>query len=158
MHSLTRRSLAAALVLIPLVLHAGSEDELAAVLDRPEAPPGVVFEVVSGDERQLTKLTPLIKNYAERLRARFPGLEIALVTHGSEQFSLLSSNTEEYQTLHREIEALIKDDKVPVHVCGNHASWRNNTAADFPKYVDVAPSAGGQLRHYEDRGFILIVL
>ena len=161
MVSRTRRSLlcfALAALVVPTTAPGASEHELAAVLSRPDAPPGVVFEVVSGDERQLQSLTPVIKAYARQLRARFPDLEIALVTHGSEQFSLLSSNAQEYATLHSEIEALIEDEKVPVHVCGNHAGWRNNTAEDFPKYIDVAPSASGQLSYYTERGFVLIVL
>ena len=152
------RRLLLALLALPLVAAASSEDEVNAVLGLAEAPPGVVFEVVSGSETRLVELTPQLKRFAARLRARFPDLEIALVTHGSEQFSLLSANAHQYPDLHREVAALTEQQAIPVHVCGNHASWRDNVPDDFPAYVDVAPSAGGQLRHYAERGFVLIVL
>ena len=146
------------LYLMALRVQASADAELSELLARAEPPAGVVFEVVSGDEAALQKLMPKVKTYSERLRARFPGLEIAVVSHGSEQFSLLLSEASAYAGLHADIQALVGESDVPVHVCGGHASWRSNTAEDFPKYVDVAPSGPGQIRAYQALGYVLIVL
>ena len=135
-----------------------ADAQVGDVMARPTAPAGVVFEVISSDEGRLADVAPAIGDYARRLRERFPGIEVAVVTHGAEQFSLLSESAGQYQALHTEIRSLIETRDVPVYVCGNHASWREKTASDFPDFVKVAPSAGGQLDHYQTRGFVLIVL
>lgn len=137
---------------------ASPNQEVEAVLARAEAPSGVVFEVVSSRENALQRVLPDIKRYAERLKARFPEIGVAVVSHGSEQFSLLSENQPKYAGLHQSIEALVKSEDIPVHVCGGHASWRDNVPEDFPKFVDVAPSGPGQIRVYEDMGYVLIIL
>jgi intracellular sulfur oxidation DsrE/DsrF family protein len=58
--------------------------------------------------------------------------------------------------LHAQVRALTGEKNVDVHVCGNHASWRNKTAADFPDYVDVAVAAAQKMGEYRERGFVVI--
>ncbi len=136
---------------------AGAPDgEVDRVLALDKAPPGVVFEVVSGDPDRLNAVIPRVTSYAERLRARFPGLPVAVVTHGAEQFSLLSSETGSYGQLHAQVRALTGEKDVDLFVCGNHASWRNKTAADFPDYVDVAVAAVEKMSEYRERGFVVV--
>jgi intracellular sulfur oxidation DsrE/DsrF family protein len=134
---------------------AAPDSEMDRVLALEKAPPGVVFEVVSGDPDRLNAVIPQVTVYAERLRARFPELPVAVVTHGAEQFSLLASETNRYAELHAQVRALTGEN-VDVHVCGNHASWRNKTVADFPDYVDVAVAAAEKMGEYRDLGFIAI--
>jgi intracellular sulfur oxidation DsrE/DsrF family protein len=135
---------------------AAPDAEVDRVLALEKAPPGVVFEVVSGDPDRLNAVVPQVTSYAERLRARFPDLPVAVVTHGSEQFSLLASEENDYRNLHAQVRALTGEKDVDVHVCGNHASWRNKTAADFPDYVDVAVAAAQKMGEYRERGFVVI--
>ena len=59
--------------------------------------------------------------------------------------------------LHAQVRALTGERAVGVHVCGNHASWRDKGAADFPHYVDVASSAASKMGEYRDRGYVIIV-
>ena len=100
-----------------------------------EAPSGVVFAMVSGDPDVLNAIIPRVSRYAERLRARFPDRPVAVVTHGSEQFSLLTSEESTYTALHAQIRALTGEGGVDPRVCGTHASWRDNTPEDFPDNV-----------------------
>ena len=137
-------------------LAAAPKGEVDRVLAMDAPPPGVVFEVVSWQEDALTAIVPEITRYAERLRARFPELPVAVVTHGSEQFSLMTSEQDSYSELHSQVRALSGDGGVDVHVCGNHASWRDKGTEDFPDYVDVASSAASKMSEYRALGYVVI--
>lgn len=136
---------------------AAPDGEVDRVLAMDAPPPGVVFEVVSWQEDALTGIVPEITRYAERLRARFPELPVAVVTHGSEQFSLMTSEQESFSELHSQVRALTGEGDVDVHVCGNHASWRDKGTEDFPDYVDVASSAASKMSEYRALGYVVII-
>lgn len=154
--AITLLSFVAALLVSAQGLAAAPDGKVDRVLALDKAPPGVVFEVVSGDPDRLNAVIPLVTGYAERLRARFPGLPVAVVTHGAEQFSLLANEQDSYGDLHAQVRALTGEKDVDVHVCGNHASWRNKTAADFPDYVNVAVAAARKMGEYRELGFVVI--
>jgi len=137
-------------------LAAAPDSDVDRLLALEQPPPGVVFEVVSGDPNALNAIIPQVSRYAGRLRARFPDLPVAVVTHGAEQFSLMTSEQDSYADLHAQIQALSGERDVDVNVCGNHASWRNKTAEDFPDYVEVAISASSKLAEYRSLGYIVI--
>jgi len=140
------------------VLAAAADREIAHLLGQPEAPAGVVFEIVSGDPEGLRESLPRVRDYVQRLRERFPGVELAVVTHGQEQFALQSAHRGEQEEVHRQVQSLVGDQQVPVHVCETYAGWRGVTAEDFPEYVDVAPSGPAQVRAYRDVGYTVIVV
>ena len=152
-----RTVLAALLLVLPMLVSASPSSEVDLLLARSEPPPGVLFEVVSGDETVLERILPVVRQHAARLRERFPSLAVALITHGSEQFSLLSENRSRYASVHELVAAFEGEDEIPVHVCGNHASWRDKGKQDFPDYVDVASSASDRIRRYREAGFVVIV-
>jgi len=131
---------------------ATAETNLEQLLSAQQAPSGVVFEIVEGDEDALETLMPEVQQAIASLRKRWPEVEIAIVSHGGEQFSLQSKRTGEYPTLHQDIQSLVDND-VPVHVCGAHAGWYGVEPEDFPDYVDVAASGPAQIRQYEALGF-----
>ncbi len=133
------------------------DEEVERVLSLEQPPPGVVFEVVSGNPDALIDVVPRISLYAERLRARFADLPVAVVTHGTEQFSLLSSEAENYAELHAQIQSLTGERGVDVHVCGTHASWRSKAPEDFPDYVDVAAAGPATVNDYRALGYIVIL-
>jgi intracellular sulfur oxidation DsrE/DsrF family protein len=139
---------------LAVLISAGAQaaTTLEQVLSAPEPPSGVVFEIVEGDEGALQALMPQVHRAIARLRERFPGVDIAIVSHGGEQFSLQAKRAEEYPELHREVQSLVADE-VPVHVCGVHAGWYGVEPEDFPDYVDVAASGPAQIRQYEALGF-----
>jgi intracellular sulfur oxidation DsrE/DsrF family protein len=156
--AITLLSFVALLLMSAQAPAAGPDGEVDRVLALAKAPPGVVFEVVGWDPTALKRAIPQVTVYAERLRARFPDLPVAVVTHGSEQFSLLASEKSNYGDLHAQVRALTGEQDVAVSVCGNHASWRGKTAGDFPDYVDVAVAAREKMGEYRGLGYLVIYL
>ena len=71
---------------------------------------------------------------------------------------MTSSSAAKAPDTHQLVQSLVNNDTVDFHVCGTHASWFDVMPEDFPDYVDVAPAAPAQIRHYEDLGYELIVL
>lgn len=134
---------------------ASSFDE---ILSMETAPPGVVIEIVSGDEELLRSLLPKVRINIKSLRDRFPELPIAIVSHGTEQFMMTSAKAEEEQGTHRLVESLVKSDDVEFNVCGTHASWYDVLPEDFPDYVNVTPAGPTRIAQYEELDYELIVL
>lgn len=132
------------------LVHAG--DPIGYLLNSDQPPPGVVFEVAEGDDDALDWAIPRIRDYVARLRARHPDLEMAVVTHGKEQFALQRRNRDAHPETHQGVQSLLGE-QVQVHVCGTHAGWYGVSAEDFPAYVDVAPAGPTQIRNYEELGW-----
>ncbi|RMG38158.1 MAG: hypothetical protein D6720_01840 [Gammaproteobacteria bacterium] len=133
-----------------------ASERMQSLLSSEQAPAGVVFEIVEGDENALEWAMPQVAEYVRQLRARFPGIGIAVVTHGSEQFALERRYRDEYATVHQLVRSLTEDENVPVHVCGTHASWYDVTPEDFPDYVDVSAAGPAQINDYRQLGWVLI--
>ena len=133
-------------------------DVIDDILAGGRAPPGVVFEVVSGDSDLLEDVLPAIQKNIKRLRKRFPGLDIAIVTHGEEQFALTMNNRENDPKLHSIAETLVDDQQVSLHVCGTYAEWNGVSAEDFPEFVNVAAAGPVQINDYRALGYVLITL
>lgn len=131
---------------------------LDALLKRQVAPPGVVFEIVDRDPDALNVALPWVKQAAQRLKARFPGLPMALVTHGQEMFALQTGQRADNQAAHKIVESLSRDEGIPVHVCETYAGRRGLAAEDFPTYVDVAPEGPAQIRNYEALDYVRMVV
>lgn len=137
------------------VLHAETVEQLLA---SGEAPEGVVFEVVSGDEKLLNTLLPSIIEDINRLRQRYPDLSIAVVSHGREQFALMTKNSETSAQSHNLVKQLVSQYQVEVHVCGTYAGWKGYDDNDFPAYVDVAAAGPVQINDYVKLGYSVITL
>ena len=148
------------LALYPALSVAGTpaDSEIAFVLAFKEAPIGVVFEIAQGRESALEWAAPRVKQYAQQLRARFPDIKLALVTHGKEEFALLKENEAKYTDVQNNIRSLTKEDDIPVHVCGTHASWYQKHPEDFVDFIDVAPSGPAQINNYRSLGYVHVVL
>jgi hypothetical protein len=147
------------LLLFPLWSAKGDlRDEVDEVISLAQAPPGVVFEIISGDPDRLVTLVPRLRQESERLRARFQGLSIAIVTHGAEQFALTTDKIDRYGQLHSLVKQITTSEDIPVHVCGTHASWYGIPPDAFPDYVDVAAVGPAQAQQYVEVGYRLIVV
>lgn len=136
---------------------AAANEAVEALLARAEAPEGVVFEIVEADESALEELLPRVRSAIERIRARFPRTDFAVISHGREEFALQRQYRDEHAQIHQQVQALVADD-VPLHVCGTHAGWYGVGEEDFPDYVDVAPTGPGQIELYRELGYELIVM
>ncbi len=123
--------------------------------DRP--PDGIVFEIMTWRDHSWDWAAPRLRDYVERLRARFPGLEFALVSHGAELFEL---RREAGQRPRASIELLarLSAQGMAVHVDGDYAQWKRLGPQDFLGFVDLAPSAEAQLADYVKLGFTRIRL
>jgi len=137
------------------VAQATPQDEVNEILSQKQAPFGVVFEVVEGDDDALEWAIPDINTFVKQLRKRFPDIGLAIVTHGSEQFGLMTSEQKEMPEVHKTVQTLVAND-VPVHVCGTHASWYGKDVNDFPDYVDVSPAGPTEINNYEEMGYTLV--
>ena len=146
------------LLFLPFNLYAGSQQAVEKILQLEEEPAGVVFEIVTGDSEGLNWALPLTRNYIDKLRQRFPELHIAVVTHGQEQFALQKSASEEQQQVHQQVQSLMNEQNVPVHVCGTYAGWRGLSDEDFPDYVDVAAAGPAQVNDYLAIGYQKVVI
>jgi intracellular sulfur oxidation DsrE/DsrF family protein len=159
-YSVQRIRALAGLVLAALVAsslaRASSDDEVAALIARGTPPEGIVFEIASWDGDALDWAVPTVRGYAERLRKRFPGLSVAVVTHGNEMFSLRSDARATREPMHADVEKMVLRDRVPVHVCATYAERRGTALDAFPSYVNVAPSGPAQVRAYRDLGYTLV--
>ena len=134
-----------------------ASDAVDKLLAQSEPPHGIVFEIVEADENALEDLLPRVRAAIERVRARFPDTEFAVVSHGREEFALQTQYQGEHAEIHQQVQSLVADD-VPVHVCETHAGWYGVSAEDFPDYVNVAPTGPGQVHLYQELGYELIVV
>ena len=141
------------------VTHAtDSHEQIEEILSLKEAPAGIVFEIVTGESNSLEWALPETQSHIKELRARFPKLDIAIVTHGNEQFALKSSNNKKYKKVHSLTQQLVQSDHVPLHVCGTYAGWKGVSEEEFPDYVDVTAAGPATINDYISLGYILIKL
>lgn len=144
------------LLLLPLLACAAGTT-LDKVLASKQKPPGVVIEIVTGDQQGLNWALPQAQQYIEKLRQRFPGIHVAIVTHGREQFALQKAKSGKQKKVHSLTKALLKDD-IKLHVCGTFAGWEGLAEEDFPDYVDVAPEGPALVNDYLALDYALIII
>lgn len=131
---------------------------VSVLMQEEQAPVGVVFEIAEADEQALDWALPLIRRSVKALRGRFPDLPVAVVTHGREQFALETQGREQHAQVHRQVQTLVQQQRIPVYICETHASWRDKSAEDFPDYVNVAVAGPTQVRDYVEIGYRLVRL
>jgi intracellular sulfur oxidation DsrE/DsrF family protein len=133
-----------------------SAQKIKQLIASKEAPSGVVFEIVTNKENSLNWALPKVQGYIKQLRKKFPGLEIAVVTHGNEEFALKKNNEKKYKKVHTLTQQLVKDEHIPVHVCGTYASYKGVEEEAFPDYVDVAAEGPATINDYVALGYVKI--
>lgn len=139
-----------------LPAHAASSAEtIDTLLASDTPPPGVVFDIDEWDYDDLEWAIPLVRSYVDRLRARFTDLDIVVVSHGEEEFSLMKYAEPDFGALHQQVEALVAD-KVPVYVCAGHAVMSGYSENDFVDYVVKVPAGVETVAEYRQRGFVYI--
>lgn len=131
---------------------------LPQIMALETAPSGVVFEIVSRQKDALTWAIPQVRKQATQLRQRFPGLEIAVVSHGAEQFALMTRKQSQYKGTHKAVADLVSQDNIQLHVCETYAGWKGVSASEFPDYVDVAPAGPAQINNYRELGYLVVLV
>ncbi len=138
------------------VAWADHERQVAQLVAASEAPPGVVFEIVSRQKDFLDWALPEARAMSRRLRQRFPELAIAVVSHGREQFALMQARQAQKPQVHSLVQALTGEENVDVHVCGTFAEMNDVAAEAFPDYVNVAAAGPAQINDYKKLGYVHI--
>ena len=133
-----------------------ANDEVENILTLEKSPSGVVFEIVTGSSNSLKWALPQVQQYIKKIRTRFPKIEIAIVTHGKEQFALKTNNNKKYKKVHSLTQQLVKSSNVQLHVCGTYAQWNNVSEEEFPNYVDVTAEGPATINDYISLGYLLI--
>lgn len=144
------------LLFFTALVHADAQVD--RLLQAEEEPAGVVFEILEDDDDALGWALPLVVRLSAQLRQRFADLPIVVVTHGREQFGLLSEDADGLMAPIHDSARQLRSEGVDLHVCGVHASWDGYTPEDFPDYVDVSASGPAQINDYRNLGYELILL
>ena len=129
-----------------------SSKQLDKILAMQTEPDGVVIEILAGEDG-LSWALPLANDYIKKIKQRFPGIHIAIVSHGKEQFALEKRYQANQKPVHSLTESLVKNNDVSFHVCGTYASWHNVSEDAFPDYVDVAAAGPAQINDYMKLGY-----
>ena len=149
------------LVVLVWVLPVAAEEFRDADVDRllaaSEAPDGVVFELISWDDKTWTWASPMIRDLREQLKQRFPDIDVAVVSHGGEQFQLTRQREDEQPQAIAQL-ASLTGEGVDLHVCGTHSYWNDVPEDAYLDFVDVSPSGPAQINDYIRLGYTHILL
>lgn len=138
------------------VVEAAHEEKVQALVSQTEPPSGVVLEIATRQKNALDWALPEAQRLISMLRARFPDLPIAVVTHGNEQFALMKSQQQAKPKVHSLVQQLQAESNTELHVCGTLAEMKKVTPEEFPDYVDVAAEGPAQIKDYESLGYVRI--
>lgn len=127
------------------------------LLAAEEAPDGVVFELLSWDEHTWQWAAPMITDLRNQLKVKFPQVDVAVVSHGGEQFQLTKARQQEQPQAIAQLKTLT-DDGVNLHVCGTHSSWQDVPDTAYIDIADVSPSGPAQINDYIKLGYRHILL
>jgi len=147
-------TLCSALYTVPAA-QAAAAAAVNTIIAAEAAPPGVVFDIDEWDIDALKHIIARVRDYVDRLRTRFPGLAIVVVSHGEEEFSLMKRAAKNFPQLHHNVEALVAD-SVPVHVCAGHAVMSGYSENEFVEFVDKVPAGVEKVAEYRRKGFLHI--
>ena len=115
----------------------------------------MVFEIATAQSDSLDWALPRIKRYITRIHQRFPGLPIAVVTHGREMFAL-KKDPKHTNTPAKQLTQQLIAEGVSLHVCGTYAEHKGLSEEDFPGYVNVAAEGPAQIDDYVAIGYLRI--
>jgi len=131
--------------------------EVDKILAAKEAPPGIVFEIMTGDADALDVILPQVEELAAYLGETAPALALVVVAHGNEMFALKSSESFIHEQAHASARRLV-DAGVDVVVCGAYANMRRVDWSEFLDYVTVAESGPAQVNDYRALDYAVVFI
>lgn len=134
------------------------DPQVQKILSQPEAPFGIVFDIETLDSGALKSMAPYVTHQIELIRKRYPEVDIAVVSHGAEEFALQKQAQPQNAELHAMFNQLVTDQSVSVHVCGAVGGLKNLTREDFPDFVSYSDSGMAQLNDYKALGYQVITI
>jgi len=132
--------------------------EVANLIAQNVEPAGVVFEIETLDSEALKTLVPYVVEQVKLVKHKFPDLDIAIVSHGTEEFALQNKSQEKYAGLHNTLSKLVADKGVSMHVCGAVAGLKKLGQEDFPDFVSYSESGLAQINDYKALDYKIIVI
>lgn len=132
--------------------------DVQKLLDSQNPPDGVVFDIETLDKNALQDLAGYVKNQIELLKQKYPEVDIAIVSHGTEEYALQTRQQDSQASLHNTFNRLVSDQGVSIHVCGAVAGLNNLSQDDFPDYVTYSDSGMAQINDYKALGYKVIVI
>jgi len=131
-------------------------EQINAIVNADEAPPGVVFVIYEYDESALIWIMPRLVYYTTLIHQRFAALPVAVVAHGEEMLSLTKESAEIYPEVHFDLETLVNELDVVFHVCGSFATLNDIAESEFPDVIDVVPFGPAQVNDYKSLDYVVI--
>ena len=132
--------------------------QIEDILTLKEEPPGVVFELIESTHYAWTWAAPKIRSYVSELREKFPDIDLAIVSHGREQFSLTKKGASSIIKEVSILKDINKKDSVDISVCGTHSQWLNVSRENYLPFINVAESGPALINDYKNLGFIVVLL
>jgi len=126
-----------------------------SIIDSGTAPEGVVFEIVNRDTEYLDWALKEVEVLTQKLHIKYPHLDIAIVSHGPEQFALMDRNLNLNVPLKTLVMSLVNKD-IDIHVCGTYAEYKGVDPVEFSKLVNVSAEGPAQLSDYIKLGYVRI--
>lgn len=145
------------MISVPAFAGSYTNPDINRLLQMKESPDGVVFELISWDEHTWQWAAPMITDLRNQLKAKFPDIDVAIVSHGGEQFQLTKARQQEQPEAIAQL-ADLTEDGVNLHVCGTHSSWKDVPDTAYIDIADVSPSGPAQINDYIKLGYRHILL
>ncbi len=130
-----------------------SHPSVTRLIKADNDPVGVVFELIENDKNTWQWAAPMIKGLRDQLKEKYPDIEIAVVSHGREQFQLIKKRAERQKASISILEDLVRKENVDLHVCGTHSSWFDIDPSSYIDIVDVAVSGPAKINDYINLGY-----
>lgn len=146
------------LLLFSLNSNAASMQQQVTNLLALAEPEGVVFDIETLEADALSRLMPDVVKQIQRIKSKYPEMDIAVVTHGAEEFALQASAQAENAELHQQLDQLVAESGISVHVCGAVAGLKKVSQEDFPEFVSYSESGLAQLNDYKALDYSVITV
>lgn len=128
------------------------------IINSNTEPEGVVFELSEYDENAWDWASEMIESLSKQLKNKYPNIDIAIVSHGNEQFQLTRNNKEQNQHTISTLTNLVNSSNIDLHVCAVNSSWSNIPTDAYINIVDVAESGPAKVNDYINLGYRRIKL
>ncbi|WEJ63614.1 DsrE family protein [Thiomicrorhabdus lithotrophica] len=132
--------------------------QVEQIIQSNTEPEGVVFEIETLDSQALETLTDYVISQIRLIKRVYPAVDVAVISHGAEEFALQKSASSEFADVHNMFNNLVSTQGVSIHVCGAVGGLKQLTQEDFPDFVSYSASGLAQLNDYKALGYSVVVI
>lgn len=132
--------------------------DVERLINSGQEPEGIVFEIETLDANALVEQVSYIKSLVEKVKKRYPEVDVAVVSHGTEEYALQKSESNKNAELHNVFNQMVNQSDVSVHVCGAIAGLNKLSQEDFPEFVSYSESGLAQINDYKALDYEIIVI